>query len=369
MGLVMAGKRSGPVGFAQPEPCKIIRAGQGRAGPSLAWPVWHSASEQIDAEDMASGPVPGLKAKLWGYVEHRPHHVVLFCAGLSLALIAILCWRAATLLNERHLAQVGHELDHTRIAFEAFMEQELRRVQTLRQVAEESLQSPHDSDASAPDAQLQAAYAARNQPTWQLPLSAGGPTAFGFPAELALPWPLVGVVVALLLWVSLVVISRLFARFIERGEALRALAEHDALTGLANRRAFEHRFRLERDRRQRNPEPLSLVPVDVDHFKRINDTWGHATAIARWSRWPTPAGTACVPSICPRASAVRNLPSCCPLPALKRPAACRTPSRSGSRAGGACRRRQGVARRRPPAYLVHRFVWGGRRWMRTASMS
>ena len=52
-------------------------------------------------------------------------------------------------------------------------------------------------------------------------------------------------------------------------------ANHDFLTGLRNRRFFEDQLQLELDRSQRNGAPISLVMLDIDHFKRINDTYGH----------------------------------------------------------------------------------------------
>lgn len=60
----------------------------------------------------------------------------------------------------------------------------------------------------------------------------------------------------------------------ELGESHRA-ALTDALTGLGNRRAFERDLAdLLRDRR-RTARPLALVMLDVDHFKQVNDSWGH----------------------------------------------------------------------------------------------
>jgi len=56
---------------------------------------------------------------------------------------------------------------------------------------------------------------------------------------------------------------------------LEQLALHDALTGLANRHKFLERFELELVRRGRTGRGLALLMVDVDHFKRVNDTWGH----------------------------------------------------------------------------------------------
>lgn len=52
-------------------------------------------------------------------------------------------------------------------------------------------------------------------------------------------------------------------------------ALHDPLTGLANRHKFLERFNLECDRLQRYGHPLSLLVIDVDHFKRVNDRYGH----------------------------------------------------------------------------------------------
>ena len=54
------------------------------------------------------------------------------------------------------------------------------------------------------------------------------------------------------------------------------LARHDALTGLLNRRALEARFDEERARAARTERPFSVLVLDVDHFKRVNDDLGHA---------------------------------------------------------------------------------------------
>jgi two-component system cell cycle response regulator len=50
---------------------------------------------------------------------------------------------------------------------------------------------------------------------------------------------------------------------------------HDALTGLYNRRYFERRLREESAHARRHKRPFSLVMVDIDHFKLVNDTYGH----------------------------------------------------------------------------------------------
>jgi two-component system cell cycle response regulator len=54
------------------------------------------------------------------------------------------------------------------------------------------------------------------------------------------------------------------------------LSRTDGLTGLFNRRYFEERFAVEFARSNRYRAPLSCMMIDIDHFKRLNDTYGHA---------------------------------------------------------------------------------------------
>lgn len=58
-------------------------------------------------------------------------------------------------------------------------------------------------------------------------------------------------------------------------DALVDLSSRDALTGLSNRRAFELALAREVDRVARSGEPALLLSLDIDHFKRVNDTHGH----------------------------------------------------------------------------------------------
>jgi diguanylate cyclase (GGDEF)-like protein len=53
-------------------------------------------------------------------------------------------------------------------------------------------------------------------------------------------------------------------------------ATTDGLTGLMNRRAFEGRLAEATANTERYREPLALVMLDLDHFKQVNDTFGHA---------------------------------------------------------------------------------------------
>lgn len=64
------------------------------------------------------------------------------------------------------------------------------------------------------------------------------------------------------------------------GDALRASALTDGLTGLANRRRFDQDLRLECERARRGHESLALLLIDVDHFKRYNDRYGHVAGDA-----------------------------------------------------------------------------------------
>jgi two-component system, cell cycle response regulator len=58
-------------------------------------------------------------------------------------------------------------------------------------------------------------------------------------------------------------------------EALREQATHDALTGLLNRAAVRDALRNELERAGREGHPVTLMIADLDHFKHINDTYGH----------------------------------------------------------------------------------------------
>lgn len=61
----------------------------------------------------------------------------------------------------------------------------------------------------------------------------------------------------------------------EKNRQLEYLAGHDPLTGLFNRRQFDQMVGMELSRAARQPAPISLLMVDLDHFKFINDRYGH----------------------------------------------------------------------------------------------
>jgi len=66
-------------------------------------------------------------------------------------------------------------------------------------------------------------------------------------------------------------------RLIRQREELQRLAMRDPLTGLFNRCHFEDRLEEEYERARRYKRPFSILMIDIDDFKRINDTYGHGT--------------------------------------------------------------------------------------------
>ena len=87
---------------------------------------------------------------------------------------------------------------------------------------------------------------------------------------------------------------------IELQNKLAAMAMHDALTGLPNRSLLYDRFNIAWAQAQRNNRKLAIMELDLDSFKTINDTLGHAagdkllkvtadrlsTSSVRVIRWP-----------------------------------------------------------------------------------
>jgi diguanylate cyclase (GGDEF)-like protein len=78
---------------------------------------------------------------------------------------------------------------------------------------------------------------------------------------------------------------------------LTEIALLDGLTGISNRRRFDQFFSMESERARRARQPLSLLLIDVDHFKHINDAYGH------------PAGDECLIHIARLLSATLNRPA------------------------------------------------------------
>lgn len=91
---------------------------------------------------------------------------------------------------------------------------------------------------------------------------------------------LYSLVALIIIEIALVIGWRLSQRHLRRiirrqTRKLRNMATRDALTGLYNRRAIERHLTEETNRTQRHPSPFSVIMFDIDHFKKVNDTYGH----------------------------------------------------------------------------------------------
>ncbi|MDR2964349.1 MAG: diguanylate cyclase [Treponema sp.] len=64
-------------------------------------------------------------------------------------------------------------------------------------------------------------------------------------------------------------------QIINQIETIKQLSTMDQLTKIPNRRSFDYRICLEYDRAKRDKTPLSLLMLDIDNFKKYNDTYGH----------------------------------------------------------------------------------------------
>ena len=92
---------------------------------------------------------------------------------------------------------------------------------------------------------------------------------------LAIDWVSLGVGSVLLFLLVVARMSELVAQVQDQAAQLAALAHNDALTGIPNRRAWDLDLVREMIRARRTGAPLHVALLDVDHFKRFNDTNGH----------------------------------------------------------------------------------------------
>jgi two-component system cell cycle response regulator len=77
-------------------------------------------------------------------------------------------------------------------------------------------------------------------------------------------------------WVGFIMVSDI-THEISQKESFKELSEHDALTGINNRRYFDYKLAELLNIALRYKRPLSLIMFDIDHFKDINDAYGHGT--------------------------------------------------------------------------------------------
>ncbi|UPK36597.1 sensor domain-containing diguanylate cyclase [Bradyrhizobium sp. 186] len=82
-------------------------------------------------------------------------------------------------------------------------------------------------------------------------------------------------VLALFVLGTAIVLAREIGRRAAAESKLEEMATTDALTGLRNRRKFDHAIEIEWRRAMRQKTPVALLMIDADHFKAYNDTFGH----------------------------------------------------------------------------------------------
>jgi diguanylate cyclase (GGDEF)-like protein len=90
---------------------------------------------------------------------------------------------------------------------------------------------------------------------------------------------------AIILVCVMIVVAVLGSRAVVASRLLNAQAMRDSLTGLANRRFFDATIEREFRRAARTGRPISIIMIDIDHFKDYNDCYGH------------PAGDECLRAI------------------------------------------------------------------------
>jgi diguanylate cyclase (GGDEF)-like protein len=83
------------------------------------------------------------------------------------------------------------------------------------------------------------------------------------------------VVLIALTTIILIISNRLISNLKQAEDKLLEMATRDFLTGLLNRREGLRRFKEEVSKSHRNQQPLSAILLDIDHFKKVNDTHGH----------------------------------------------------------------------------------------------
>lgn len=108
----------------------------------------------------------------------------------------------------------------------------------------------------------------------------GGLLVFGWQLQLTTPQSVIYAALPLLVAYPLLIgsITYRFAMQLHRQkELLKRLSRTDGLTGLFNRSYWEERVCGLMTQSRRNQQALCLVMLDVDHFKSVNDTWGHGT--------------------------------------------------------------------------------------------
>ncbi len=94
-------------------------------------------------------------------------------------------------------------------------------------------------------------------------------------ALVSLQWAILATVILTLTAEAVWIFRPLIRRVVSYTSELLHLASIDTLTGTLNRRSFIEKSEIEIDKMRRSRRPVSLMMLDADRFKAINDTWGH----------------------------------------------------------------------------------------------
>ena len=97
----------------------------------------------------------------------------------------------------------------------------------------------------------------------------------------------------------------------------RHLAQHDPLTNLPNRALLEDHLQYALGQARRDQRQVAVLLLDLDGFKRVNDTLGHLVETGCCARWASACAVTCARAILLPGSAATSLPSCKPRSAIR----------------------------------------------------
>lgn len=263
-----------------------LRAGLG--GPN--WPALGLALLQQEPR-LAPDPLPGLRAPANDgrspYLWQRDHHVLLRYAGppgsfAQLSYADVLAGRIDPRLLRDRWVVVGVTAANIGRMF-------------LTPMSTTTRMSGAEYQANVVEMLLQRSAIVPLSPAWQVAMSAALAWLIALAAGATgnrRPWLTMLLAVAVPLASSLVLLRAMDAWFAPMPAIVAVLAGHllwtlahlrhwrlqastDPLTGVANRRSFDHALADEIASARRTQAPLSLLLIDVDHFKHYNDSRGH----------------------------------------------------------------------------------------------
>jgi diguanylate cyclase (GGDEF)-like protein len=212
-----------------------------------------------------------------------PHQVANVLAGHLARVMAVdECWISGWDRDRRRVASLGHFPIVPHEALEPFFD--IDAYPRTRQVLEDQVMVRIDvSDLDADAAETRLLTAAGNEALVMLPLVANG-ESIGL-IELMARRPIELDPDRLSLARTIANEASIALENARLYEEARALADRDPLTGFYNHRYLHERFGQEAVRARRAHRPLSLLMLDLDDFKLVNDTFGHVLGddVLRWT--------------------------------------------------------------------------------------